>query len=308
MVKNKSTKTLRILTKVLLFVCVLAVSSFSTYADEQGSLTFKLPTDMQSDLNDTSISVDLYQVATYDNGVYTNTQAFEGITWSESDAMQNVEAVQAVLDKTTVDVYKTVTVGEKTSGIDLGYYYYVVQEDVEGKAYTYTFNAGLVSIPSTDVTTSTLNTDREIDLKGTREEKKGSIKITKTLKSWNQTSKECTFVFEITGKDSDGKVVYSNVASISFNEENHGSDSVIVEGIPVGTKVTVKEVYSGGYVATVVDEEEKTVVLDETIEFNFENDYNNYKDSYGVENQFTWDKEWHWHAKDPKGLVKGESE
>lgn len=301
----KKTKTLKWISKVLLFVCVLAVTSFHAYADSKGSLTFKLPTDMQEDLSETTITVDLYKVANYKDGTYTNVEAFKDITWDEKDAMKNIEKVEAVLEKEKVEKDATVTVGVKAENLDLGYYYYVVQEGVSGKSYDYKFSTGLVTIPYNTETTVSL--DREVDLKATREEKEGSILITKTLENWNETSKECTFVFEITGTK-DGKTVYSNVAAISFNAENHGSNTVEVKGIPIGAEVTVTEVYSGGYSQTSVTPEPQIVVADQTIQFDFSNKYDEYRKTYGVENQFTWDEEWHWTPVDPKGLVTGGGE
>lgn len=307
--KNK-TKTLKLISKVLLFVCVLAVSSLSTIALETGSLTFKVPTNMSEDLSNTTITVDLYQVATYNNGTYTNASEFESIELG-NDAVKNVEAIEAVLENKEVSKYKTVTVGTTQADIDLGYYYYVVQEDVSGKNYTYEFNTGVVSLPAKDSTLGTLVYEREVDLKGTRSEKEGSITITKSLDSWNETSNECTFVFSINAVK-DEKTVYSNVASISFNKSNHGSNSVTVSGIPVGSTVTVSEIYSGGYTQTSVTPEAQVITgADVVPTFDFTNKYSSFKKSYGVENQFKKEdseSDWKWTPVDIKGVVTGGEE
>lgn len=297
--KQTKTKTLKLISKVLLFVCVLAVSSFGVIASGSAQLSFDFH---NTDLS--SIKVDLYKVAD-ENG--TLTEAFKDLSLKDSTGKEYTGSVLAenaveLIEKNSIEPtmkQQEVTTTNPSINLDEGYYLYVV-EDAQSDAYDYEFNPGLVKLTSE---TEAI----DISLKATRKDRTGSIKITKTLSSWNETSNECTFVFEIKA-EKDGKVVYSNVASISFNEANHGSDSVEVTGIPVGSTVTVTEVYSGGYTQTSVTPESKTLVLDQEITFDFTNDYNDYRKSYGVENQFSFDTEWHWHAKDITGNVKGETE
>ena len=55
---------------------------------------------------------------------------------------------------------------------------------------------------------------------------------------------EGTFVFKIEAVDADNNLVFSDVRSLRLSDIT--SKSTVVENVPVGSKVTVSEVYAGG--------------------------------------------------------------
>ena len=85
--------------------------------------------------------------------------------------------------------------------------------------------------------------DPVIGLKAEREEQYGSLIIEKTLSSYNESLGSVDFVFQVEA-DKNGEAVRSTVERIRFN--GAGTQSVVVDRIPVGAQVTVTEVYSGG--------------------------------------------------------------
>lgn len=88
--------------------------------------------------------------------------------------------------------------------------------------------------------------DYEVYLKPGREHRFGSLEIVKDLRSyatWDYTVEEATFVFQIEAVR-DGKVVYSDVESLTFTRAEE--KRILIENkIPAGATVTVTEVYSG---------------------------------------------------------------
>ena len=98
------------------------------------------------------------------------------------------------------------------------------------------------------------------------------------------------------GKDKDGNVVYSNVASTTF--DGAGTKEAVLDKIPAGAELTITEVYSGASYKLTSDETQTgTVVADETIEADFSNTYNNeLKPGYGVTNHFEYSEDdgWQW--------------
>ena len=93
-----------------------------------------------------------------------------------------------------------------------------------------------------------------------------------------------------------GQNVYSNVVTISFTEA--GQKSVVIEDLPVGAEVTVKEVYTGA-VYTVVTADTQTAVIpaNDVVSVAFTNGYDNTdRDGGVVINQFDYnaDSGWGW--------------
>ena len=90
-------------------------------------------------------------------------------------------------------------------------------------------------------------------------------------------------------------MVFSDIASIRF--DGVGFKSVVIDNIPAGSRVVVKEVYAAGsYKVTSSDNIETTIVAGDTVNAVFTNDYNNkliY--STGVVNHFEYDGTgWEW--------------
>ena len=120
----------------------------------------------------------------------------------------------------------------------------------------------------------------------TNKMKKGNLKIIKTLSNF-ESSEPATFVFEIIATAGE-KVVYTNVASITFSAP--GEQETLVTGIPIGSVVKVKEVYSGArYTGTVVSDEATILAQDEgTASVSFTNSYDNTgPGGHGILNSFT---------------------
>ena len=106
---------------------------------------------------------------------------------------------------------------------------------------------------------------------------------------------EPVFAFDVEAYDRDGNVVFSDIASIRF--DSTGAKSVIIDNIPAGSRVIVKEVYAAGsYQVTSSDSIETQIVAGETADVDFTNDYNDkliY--STGVVNHFEYDGTgWEW--------------
>ena len=196
--------------------------------------------------------------------------------------------------------------------------------------YVYSYYPQLLFLPSTveDMTATivdgqvvpvtTADGDWKFDLKATlkpsRKPRMRSLKITKDLESWEDSS-SVSFVFDIVATlEGVEKPVYANTVGMTFSDAEVQS-VVLKDVVPVDAVVTIKEVYSGAgyeisegtpgeYEITVLPAEEE----DSPIEFEFKNKYN--KDSrngYGIENHFervegadgnlTWDfdNEMKWH-------------
>jgi len=141
---------------------------------------------------------------------------------------------------------------------DLTDYFSTVEEgDNKGKVitiaqspkYTYSFLPVLLSLPFKGTAgTVSMTSDpvkwedaAEIELKAERELRFTEFQIKKVLQSY-EDRQPTTFVFEIKYKDENGKDV-TRIESMMFSKAE--LQTVKVENIPVGTDVTVTEVYSG---------------------------------------------------------------
>ena len=123
-----------------------------------------------------------------------------------------------------------------------------------------------------------------------------------------------TAVFKITGYDKAGKKVYKNVASIIVPQEKQ---YVILEHIPVGTRIEVEESYSGsGYkkVSGPTCEDDPIIIKkptspdadpaidSQTVTVTFVDTYDDeLKKGYGIMNNFTKTGENTWHVKNDIG-------
>lgn len=253
-------------------------------------------------LNEEQITVNLYRVASVDaSGNYTALTPYQalngrlGAVSSETTAQIWAElaaAAYAVVSP-AADAgdgetpapgdtpVKTVTFAAKDGGVvkDLkSGLYLAAAEDVLTEEYIYHFTPYLVSLPGNKydppaVTDDTWQKEVTVGLKPGEEPRYGSLRIEKTLKSYNQTLGGASFIFEIRAEKG-GAVVYSDVRSLTFDAV--GTKSVMIaEKIPVGATVTVTEVYSGACYEQTVKEQEKDRISQagETIEVKFTNDY-----------------------------------
>lgn len=156
----------------------------------------------------------------------------------------------------------------------------------------------------------------------------GSLKILKTLTNYADLSEEgsyfepMTFTFSVIGRDKQGAgatEVYRKVVALSVNEPVDEEEVVTLTDIPVGTWVTVTEIYSGAHATgqatgqatgvithpefqiqptTVTGEDGTMTVTSQAVKFtNVNND--KHRGGHGIENKFEHDDEnggWHWIA------------
>lgn len=288
------------------------------------SLTIEVEAGSQyeADLDQMVIPVDLYRVADVNEaGQYTELSGFEGIGLdSISDATTTDEwltmaetASEKLTDASVPDAQVDITGGSAVvSDLPVGMYLIVPEETYNADySYLYQFTPYLTALPGNDYYNSGDDTwlyDMTVGLKVEREMQYGGLKINKTLLGYNNLTQDAFFVFQIEG-EKDGEK-YSNVVSIEMTAE--GSDSVYLDGIPVGMTVTVTEIYSGGSYEPSGDVvAEATIVADQIIEagegagaeVSFVNDYNDELiPGTGVLNQFTAPEEengeWSWNPSD----------
>lgn len=190
-----------------------------------------------------------------------------------------------------------------------------VREKLATLAYsdtrTYTYEPELISLPSRQATAedgTIHNTtagdgawiyDMSVTLKPSEEPRYGSLEIVKTLQSY-ETGSEATFIFQIDAV-LNGENVYSNVIPITFTSA--GENRVVIDRIPVGAQVTVKEVYSGLHYEVETPDTVtpgQPIQLDRVLQVDFTNAYadkpgeggaitNRFE--YTLENGWKWEKQ-----------------
>ncbi len=184
------------------------------------------------------------------------------------------------------------------------------------KRYLYTFEPQLISLPGKDTEGEVYSSDEgewvynvRLNLKMSREYRYGSLQILKELSEHDTLDRDpesgwitdpATFVFEIDavlydqdeeGNDDPSKVLWSRKYNKAVHFNGAGADdSILIEGLPAGTHVTVTEVYSGAKYELVTDDTlEGLVDADDTIAVSFENRYDrSKKNGYGITNHFEY--------------------
>ncbi len=207
--------------------------------------------------------------------------------------------------------------------------YLVAAESVRYGGYEYTFTPYLISVPTNEyrmVSGSDRDEDKWIydvvvGLKPARIPLDGEMVVQKTLNTFNESLGEVTFIFEVTGTDPiTGEIVYNNVISMNFDSTTpNGTQSVKITGLPVGTIVTVKEIYNGSSYKE-LSSEQKTVIegyaadssgnlVSQTKPVSFVNDYDDkLKKGYGIVNHFDFVGDQASTDKDGNLVVKGHYE
>ena len=225
------------------------------------SLTVKVDTestagDFTADLGQMSLPVARYKVADVDaSGRYTELEGFQGLGLggisASTTAQEWLDMAEAAYGKITDETQKTEeifvaggtgSVGNLATGM-----YLVVPEETfnQDYSYKYTFTPYLTALPGNLYAqggTDEWLYDPVIGLKAEREEQYGSLIIEKTLSNYNESLGSVDFVFQVEAVKN-GETVRSTVERIRYN--GAGTQSVVVEKIPVGAQVTVTEVYSG---------------------------------------------------------------
>ena len=285
------------------------------------------------DFENMTVSVNVYKVADMNvSAEFTSTTGFEDLDFnvvmedSNAATWENL-AKDAVEKLGNVKPTKTGEIANGNpaviSGLDVGMYLIVPQETFNsGYTRKYVFTPYLTALPSSDYTQTGAGSDdwqydRTIYLKGEAQPQFGKLTINKTLSNYNETLGLTTSVFEIVGKDAQENVVYTNVASITHN--GAGTESVTIENIPAGIKVTVTEIYAGASYELVSKNEQTAVIVSgKAVELGssaasvaFENKYNGGNDSgYGLMNEFKAgeDGDWEWKKPTTPGVPQGPAE
>jgi hypothetical protein len=202
------------------------------------------------DLKSAEVAVDLYKVASMDTeGNYTVLPAYEDVTElaetfvTEDDtdatlsrkAQELAEASEKILEiiqKNETQADETLTIVDEKADTNLVPGVYLVQaKSVKTDTYFYDFSPSLVAIPGTYA----------MELKPEQRSFTGDLVITKTLPEYHSATGTPLFVFDVEAVDEDGKTVFSDVVSLAFDAG--AVKSATVTGIPVGSTVTVTEVY-----------------------------------------------------------------
>lgn len=279
------------------------------------------------------IPVKVYKVADVNaSAEFTSTAEFEGLDFNivmkDTNAATWENLAKGAVEKLNgVEPTKTGAIENGNSavidGLDVGMYLIMPQETFNSD-YTrkYVFTPYLTALPSSDYTQTGAGSDdwqydRTIYLKGEAQPQFGKLTINKTLSNYNETLGLTTSVFEIVGKDAQGNVVYTNVASITH--DGAGEKSVTIENIPVGIEVTVTEVYAGAsYEIAGGNVKPATIVSDAAVSNGspaasvaFTNKYNGGNDSgYGLMNEFKVgdDGAWEWTKPTTPGVPQGPAE
>ena len=140
-------------------------------------------------------------------------------------------------------------------------YYLILPEDIYDEEYVYIYAPTLISVPHLDLVLPGESEapapegadpaqpyedwvyDVNARLKPERDYRRGGIVIRKHLTAYNEALQGADFVFSVSAVKS-GKVVYSNVIKLHF-DEFVTDKAYVINDLPVGSIVTVKEEYSG---------------------------------------------------------------
>ena len=252
-------------------------------------------------------------------------------------------------------VKTTVAAGKEISDLKAGLYLILAHDDAKDywrevkddenvtlvttaktKYFEYRFEPQLISLPNKPVAEYTIDEqtvtgshtafgDWEYNvsavLKPSREYRLGDLKIVKTLEGYVGTE-PATFVVKIDAMWEDVNLddelfIYSDVRTLTFTSDGTQTYT-IKETFPIGTEVTVTEVYSGAHYSFTGDNE-KTAVITITDEENLEpatvsftNTFDwTIKGGHGIENHFENDgTTWRWAGREgtPPDITGGNNE
>lgn len=158
----------------------------------------------------------------------------------------------------------------------------------------YTFAPALVAVPAKDSFEGEVNTGNPgpwvYDLSAYLKPEQipyGSLRIIKNLLEF-EDSEGATFVFDVEA-ELNGRNVYSDV--VAFNFTQAGQQEVLIEKIPVGAVVTVRELYSGAhYIQTGVTPDPVTITAADIATVEFSNTYDERRTGgHGIINRFSYD-------------------
>ncbi len=211
---------------------------------------------------------------------------------------------------TPIEPYKTANAGESMKGLSAGLYlvlargegiedYFTENENKDilttacGIEYEYTFAPEFVALPTKDPDPLTGQIDltadtpwlysAEIFMKPSYEPRFGDLRIVKGVITYeNSEPAYCIFSVDAVKQYGDvTKKVFSNVYTLMFTEAEESY--LIVKDIPVGSVVTVTEVYSGAAYDLVTEPvQTATIVAGEVVDVAFDNSFAGSKRRGGV--------------------------
>jgi len=238
-----------------------------------------------------------------DGKVSAKNPAYSGIELSEVKTIDNpgmyLLVVRGAADDSTFVNQITQKQIEKANGSDenakeMVKVNYVTTTELGN--YTFTCAPQLITLPYRDNLNSDAEwSDLDLTLKMIADPLTTSIKIRKSLKSYNDNQQNATCVFrvDVYDPDDDSKLLRSEYYSLTFTKA--GDDELTVDGLPIGSKIEVVEEYSGfGYKLT--NSSNTTFTLtDETIQtVFFENENEGSDGGGGLVNHFSADEELRW--------------
>lgn len=269
--------------------------------------------------NNVPVTINLYKVAEIDEaGRYTEIAPFSGLGLDEVSSETTAEwwesCAEAAFGKVTEDMTAvwsgTTSGGEVTTTVLETGMYLIVPQEAESAYYTYNFEPTLVSLPDNYYydENSGGNDDWEynpvITLKPEQTERLGNVKINKNLLHVNTSvGNNATFVYQVSYTTPRGET-RTELATVDLSEGNTEGMTVLVEGIPAGSQVTVTEEYTGaGYeLVASANEGGTTVIADDTISWTFTNDTDGtWNGGYGVVNSYNVDEhgQYQWSSNAP---------
>ena len=301
---TKWKKRCPILFALALTICVAGYSAVTAVGgidfSEEASLTLEIAEESEyaNDLSGISLHAEVYLAATANaNSSYTAQAGFEDIDFTallvgDADWDEAAETAEGYAAEADACGEITLTDGSGSlSGMTAGIYLVIV-DDAETELYTYSAQTFFIAVPGEQ--DGSWQYDVTATLKLERSPRYGSIRIVKTLSSYNSSLGDVTCVFPVEGTDASGNTVYSDVVSLTHSAA--GTKEVLIEGIPAGTTVTVTEVYSGAsYELQTETEQTAVIAADEIVEVSFENAYDEkLVPGYGVTNHFDYDEDEGW--------------
>lgn len=291
------------------------------------------------DFNQMAIPVSVYKTADLDvtGQKFTGVGAFAGMNFDSvnnhpgsvtADDWQKLsEEAEKILESASVQAAGSATVqkmegAQTASGVITGLtpgLYLVAPEATYNSDYTvqYEFAPYLTALPSSQYTLEGQGSDEwmydtTIGLKPDALPQFGKLNIIKILKNYNETLGRTTFVFHIVGVDQDGVTRYDEVESMTYTAA--GSNTVTIDNLPAGLKITVTEIYSGASYTIDGDNKAQTVIWSdaavsagkaEEASVTFQNRYDGGdRGGYGVTNHFESDGKGGWTWENPTTPLK----
>lgn len=197
------------------------------------------------------------------SGGVTKTQSWDTVAEEAAKLLGlpygKTEAVEAVVHVEPVVFDMTNGTGSK-GGLETGLYLVNIR-DAKTAHHVYSFLPYLVSLPNNEYMvvhraedgTETRGADDEwlygvtVGLKPEEHVRTGDVVIKKDLDSYNPLLGPATFIFKVNAYQivaGEEVQVYSDIVTLEFTGE--GEMSAVASGIPLGSTVTVEEIYSTG--------------------------------------------------------------